>query len=483
MLNWQKLSHLNQNQIKKLQDQKVRDFIKYQIPYHPYYSNVLKNIRIDFDNIRTTDDLQKIPFTSKEDIAPTLNNQKKPIDFVLQPNKELIKKYSPKTKLIKMGLKKIFQGQEKLKETIEKEYKPIHLHFTTGRTSLPVPFLYSFTDLERLKQGGIRLLDVFDIPPEEKAINGFPYAPHLAFWQVYWASIGAGITTLQTGGGKIMGTKKIIDSIERMKANTLIFMPGYAYHLLRIAVKEKRDFSSIKQVIFGGERVTPGLREKIKEFLEEMGARDVRVLATYAFTEGKTAWAQCHEQSGYHLYPDLEFIEIVDKNGQRLPSGENGEIVYTALDWRGSVVLRYRTGDLGSLEIGPCPYCGRTVPRIKPDIQRSSEFKEFELTKVKGTLINLNNFFPLLSGHSQIEEWQVEIRKLHDDPHEIDELYLYLAPKSGVSFAKLNQELSEKIKAEMEISPKIIELSLDELTRRLGMETELKEKRIVDLRM
>lgn len=100
------------------------------------------------------------------------------------------------------------------------------------------------------------------------------------------------------------------------------------------------------------------------------------IFSTYAFTEAKTAWVQCAENSGYHLYPDLEYIELVNENGEPIKEGEKGEVVYTSLDWRGSTVIRYRTGDIcEGIEYSPCPHCQRTMPRLKPGIERKSEFK------------------------------------------------------------------------------------------------------------
>jgi phenylacetate-coenzyme A ligase PaaK-like adenylate-forming protein len=218
-----------------------------------------------------------------------------------------------------------------------------------------------------------------------------------------------------------------------------------------------------------------------------MGAKSPRILATYALTEGRVAWGECSEEAtGYHTYPDMEFFEIVDpKTGERVDEGETGEIVYTALDWRGSCVIRYRTGDIakGGITYEKCPNCNRTVPRIDSDITRLSEHKDFNLSKVKGTLIDLNAFFPLLAGHPEVEEWQVEIKKKDDDPFEMDELYVYIAPKPGADFEKLKSEIKKLILAETEIAPTaIIETKLHDLLAKLGMETELKEKRIVDRR-
>jgi len=98
-------------------------------------------------------------------------------------------------------------------------------------------------------------------------------------------------------------------------------------------------------------KVSEGLRVKLRELALELGAPKVVVLATYGFTEARQAWAECpfpqdHPSPGYHLYPDMGVIEVVEpQTGEPLPPGETGEIVFTPLDARGTVVLRYRTGD------------------------------------------------------------------------------------------------------------------------------------------
>lgn len=480
-LNWQKISHLSREEIKELQNKKLRYFIKHELLYSPYYRALFQKNNLSPADFKTTDDLVKIPLSSKADLAPTEADRARPRQFMLQPDEHLIKKYASKKKLAGLLIKKLL-GRD-AKRSLEKEYKPIHLHFTTGRTALPTPFGYSATDLEILKESGERLLDVIAVPRDQVAINAFPYSPHLAFWLAYYAFVKLGMTSIQTGGGKVMGTLKIIDAIERMKASLVVFIPGYGYHLLREAVSQKRDFSAVKYVVTGGERLSQGARDKIRELLTELGAKEPQVYATYAMTEAKTAWIQCAENTGYHLYPDLEFFEVVDKEGRRVKEGEEGELVYTALGWRGSVVVRYKTGDLcQGIDYGSCPVCGKTVPRIFPDIQRSSEMKEFNLTKVKGELVNLNNFYPLLSGLKEIEEWQVEIRKKDNDPFEVDELILSVALRQSVKFSEYKPKLERIVTAEMGVGVEVEEADLTKLLDKLGMETELKEKRIIDTR-
>lgn len=483
MENWEKLCKMPYKEIKEMQNRKLRAFLANQIYlYSPYYSSLLKEQKIDPFKVKGIDDLRHLPFTYKWDIAPTDEEPQKSKDFVIRPDEEVTEKYGHLAKMSMTG------GKAMVEERVY-DFKPVHIHFTTGRTALPTPFVYSRRDLENLRESGNRLLNVFGVTGEDIVVNCFPFAPHLAFWQTFFAGEKMNVGGFHSGGGKIVGTKNLMDAFEYLRPTVAVFIPGYCYYFLREAVKQGRDFSSVKKIFFGGERVPPGLKEKIKELFKQLGAEDVMVLATYGMTEAKVAWAECpshDEYYGYHLYPDMEVFETVDpETGDPVGEGEEGEIVYTALDWRGTAVLRYRTGDIavGGLLYEPCPNCGRTMPRISSNIQRKSELKEFNMTKVKGTLVNLNNFFPLMMSHPDIEEWQVEMRKRNDDPFDLDEIYLYVATKGEIDREKLVADLKQKVVRDTEVSlTDIIFKSVPELVSQLGMETELKEKRILDSR-
>lgn len=480
-MEWKKLNQLSAEDIKTMQSGLLKKFVRYQLPYSPFYRKLFQENHLSFDDIETLDDLQRLPFTSKRDIAPTNDDQGKQRNFILQPDESLIKKHASALTLAKIMKRKMF-GQDVARE-LEREYKPVHIHFTTGRTALPTAFSYSERDIVQLKETGARMLDVIGIPRTIFGVNAFPYAPHLAFWLTFYAMQAIGLSSVQTGGGKIMGTKKIMDLIERVKAGLVTFIPGYCHFLLRKALEEHRDFSSLRYVIFGGERVAPGLRDKVRDLLAKLGSKNPTIFSTYAFTEGKTAWIQCAENTGYHVYPDMEYFEVVDKEGNRVKDGEPGELVYSSLNWRGTIVMRYKTGDLvQGIAYEPCPHCGKTVPRIHPDIQRSSEIKEFHLTKIKGELVNLNAFYPLLSGHPKIDEWIVEIRKKDNDPYGVDELIVHIAPHSGADFQQLIPEIQDLIQDEAGVNATVTETPVADLLHKMGMETELKEKRIIDNR-
>src|SRR5256714_8248077 len=130
------------------------------------------------------------------------------------------------------------------------------------------------------------------------------------------------------------------------------------------------------------------------------------------------AWGECsfprdQPSGGYHLYPDLGIMEVIDPaSGEVVPDGHPGELVFTPLDSRGTVVLRYRTGDYidGGLVYEPCPHCGRRMPRLVGKISRSSEIKSMNLDKLKGTLVDFNQLEHVLDDAPNIGTWQLEIR-------------------------------------------------------------------------
>ena len=485
--------HLPVKQYLAAQEQHMVRFIRELVyPYSPYYHELLDYNRIKPGVIKTVKDLSCIPFTTKADIAPLPEDPDIPFSLLLRPPSQRAQEVSSSLRLKQKTLR-LTHGKKGYAQLMDTEFLPVHYHFTIGRTALPTPILYTAYDLRRIREAGRRLFELLELKREDMIINAFPFSPHLAFWMTYFAAEAAGVPALHTGGGRILGTHRILEALERLKGTVLTATPSYAYHLLRIAAREGRDFSRLQTLIMGGDRLPAGLKEKIRELLGKVGAEQAAVASTYGFTEGRVAWGECRPSalskelsSGYHLFPDMEIIEIVDpESGKRRGEGEDGEIVYTTLDWRGSVLLRFRTGDLvkGGVDMAPCPFCGRSVPRLGMEITRTSDYKEFELTKLKGTLVDLNAFYPLLSGHKDVLEWQLEIRKHNDDPFDLDELYLHVTPAEGMSKQYLEKELQELLQREVEVAPtRIVFHSLPRLLERLGLDTKGRELRFADLR-
>lgn len=488
---WGRIDNLNHQEILDLQNKKLRHFItRYVYPFSPHYQKIFDQQKINPTDVRTVQDLRHIPFTSKIDLLSTDTRPDVFKDYILQPSKELIRKHWPKSVLLEMALQSLTQGKESVELQLTREFKPVFMTFTTGTTNKPVPFLYSNYDIQNLHVYGARMLELFNVSKNENIISMFPFAPHLAFWQVVFGGLEACNLVLSTGGGKVMGTEGNIGTLLKMKPTVIIGVPSYVYHVIRSAKEKNIRLDSVKKVVLGAAKIEEGFKQKLAELLESMGATGVSIFGTYGFTEARTAWAECPTSldvsSGYHLYPDKEIFEIVDpETGEQKKEGEDGELVYTSLDSRASAMLRYRTGDFvkGGITYEPCPHCRRRVPRISSDITRLSNLKDLQLSKIKGTLVNMNLFASIFSDIKEIEEWQLEIKKRNNDPYDCDEFLVYLAVSNGIHREALAERVKRAICAQTEITPNAVQfLNLEEIIKRLELETANKEKRILDTR-
>ena len=488
---WGSVARLPRQKIQELQNQKLHHFInRYLYPFNPYYHRLFDQNKIDPKAIRTVADLHRIPFTSKTDFLAVPQDGDRFKEFILQPDKEKIRAAWPPLKLASLALTAALHGQGAVEDKLMAEFKPCFMTFTTGTTNRPVPFMYSSHDINNLSISGGRMLKLFKIKSSENIVNTFPYAPHLAFWQVVFGALSAHALALSTGGGKVMGTEGNIAVIQKLKPSVVLGVPSYIYHILREAADKKCGLNFVQKVVLGAARVTPAFKAKVVELLTSMGAKNVAVFGTYGFTEARSAWAECpagpQGSSGYHLYPDKEVFEIVDpKTGEVKKEGEDGELVFTAIDARASVVIRYRTGDFvkGGISYGPCPHCGSTVPRISSDITRLSDIKNMHLSKIKGALVNLSHFDAIFSEIAAVDEWQVEIKKKNDDPFDVDEVLIYICGRPGADQAQVESQLRKKLLLATELAPNAIHwISRPEIVKRLELETANKEKRIVDRR-
>ena len=480
-------------ELKGLQNKKLRYFItRHLYPFSPYYRQLFDRHKIKPGSIKSVGDLRRIPFTSKSTFLGLI--QKDPargdLELYLKPTDELIKKFLPRTELAKFLIASIFKGKSSLKKRLEEEYKPVFLTATAGTTHRPVSFLYTRYDIENLYVYGKRLIEIFGIKGGNLAVNVFPYAPHLAFWQTVFAGVAAGEFILSTGGGKILGTEGNIQAILKIKPKFLIGVPNYVYHILKTAREENLKMDFLNRIVLGAARVTLGFKQKLARLLNEMGASDVLVFGTYGFTEARAAWGECPVpigvSSGYHTYPDKEVFEIIDpESGEVKREGEDGEIVYSNIDSRGTCVLRYRTGDIvkGGIVYSPCPYCARRVPRLSSDISRTSNIKSFQFSKIKGTVVNLNDVGHILDEDADIDEWQIEITKRGDDPYDVDELNLYVSLLKDIDKDKFAEALNQRLLSHEEVSfNRINFVTRDEIKHRIEIESSVKAKKIVDRR-
>lgn len=472
---------LDPAETERLQMSQLRRYLRVVVqPFSPFYHDRIDPAAIR--SLRRHRDLEQLPLTSKRDLLNTTEHPQRSRELVISPIEKILR-HRPAT-----FLRALLRGRATVARDLSREFRPVLMTSTTGRSSDPVPFLYSAHDLDILTDAGTRLMEIGDSRPEWKHLNLFPYAPHLAFWQAHQASLGFGTFCLSTGGGKVMGTAGNVRMLGKIQPEVLIGMPTFIYHVLQQAVEEDIELTGLRRIVLGGEKVADGIRRKLKALAARLGSGTVDVIATYGFTEAKMAFPECpvprHEPpSGYHLYPDFGIVEVIDPaSGRQVPDGTPGEIVFTPLDSRGTTVLRYRTGDIvaGGIVRDPCPYCGRSVPRLVGKISRVSDHRRMQLDKIKGTLVDFNELEHLMDNCQSVGQWMIELRKLHDDPLEVDELIVHA---ESANQTESRREITRSLSVGAEISPNGIEFHSPEEMRQLqGVGRLLKEQKILDNR-
>jgi phenylacetate-CoA ligase len=449
------------------------------LPFSAHYRALFRDLRIRPNTLRDFQTLRHLPFSTKEDLLKSSR------DFVLTPDERVLKLRPANI------LAALTRGREAVKEELEREFRPLMMTSTTGRSAEPAPFIFTGHDVKTLSVAGARVMRICGARREMRMLNMFPFAPHLAFWHTHYAGMEFGVFMVSSGGGKGLGTEGNLRFIRKIEPDVMIGMPTFVYHVLRAAVDEGMRCAKLSKIVLGGEKAPPGMRRRLRELARELGAERVDVLPTYGFTEAKMAWPQCPcedpaDSSGYHLSPDLGIVEVIDPaTGGQVPEGEPGEVVWTPLEARGSVVLRYRTGDIvsGGIVYGKCPHCGRNMPRLMGEISRTSEIREMRLEKLKGTLVDFNRLEHVLDDCEQVATWQLEIRKTHDDPLELDELILHVQKAGDDSDEAMRDLLYERFVAETETHPnRILFHGEAELRRMQGVGAMLKEQRVVDHR-
>lgn len=477
---------LDRTTLLDLQGRKLHRYLRdCVLPFSKHYQRVFAEAGLRADDIRSVADLAKIPFTSKEDLLPTPEQPRRSLDFILIPDK--------KTLARRPGViwRALTRGRARTQEELDREWRPIFMTATTGRSTESVAFLYSQHDIANLGLGSGRVADMGGRTRDDRMLNMFPFAPHLAFWYMYYAGIDRNIFSLSTGGGKVMGTEGNLRAIQKIRPTVLAGMPTFLYHVLTEAVQEGLRLEGITCVLLGGEKVADGTRRKLAELCAQVGSPNVFVVATYGFTEAKLAWSECQfppgqPHSGYHTFPDLGIFEVIDPaTGKVQPDGVGGEIVWTPLSQRGTVVLRYRTGD--HIEHGQtyerCPYCGKTAPRLMGRISRVSDFRALRFQKIKGTIIDFNELEHALDDLRGIGSWQIELRKVRDDPLELDEIHLHVTKAGADSDDVLSMQLSNMLHSHFEIRPNRIVFHTQEEMRELQkVGVALKEQKVVDNR-
>jgi phenylacetate-CoA ligase len=468
---WSKISRMPAPAIKSMQDDLLQKMIVELSAGHPYYRNLFKQSGIDAAAFKAAD-LTKLPFTGKSDILAPPDDPSHPKKFVLEAPAE-------EQGGGKKGGFKLFGKKDAGPDP--QDYKLMNLYYTAGRTARPVPIVYTTYDLENLKEAGLRAYDIWEMTRDDTMVNAFSYAPNVSFWQFYYSGMETGSTVLQTGGGRVLGMEKILRALDNMDAPVLATSPGYAQFALQTVAHFGFNMKSLERLIVGNDYTPMCQVERLKKLMAGVLAKDTRVQRVYFVSEAKSGWAECEPDQGYHLNPDHVLVEIVDpETGAVKGEREAGEVVITNLDARGTVFLRFRTGDIatGGITTEPCPKCGRTVPRILGDIERKDLI--FDMQGGNGPVkFNGNALRRYMLEKTDVLQWYSELTR----SGQTDGLNMVIKVSKEIENEKaFTEDLAKQLAGKFTLPVTVDTSSLDAVINKTGMEKSVTEQRIFDLR-
>lgn len=465
--------------IKSMQERKLHNMIRLAYHHSPFYKKLFRENGLSPSDIRTLDDLTKIPFTKKEHLM------EEPKDFILQPTEVTLKKTLPTSTKLRAAFYDKLMSMEKVTSELKEEYKPVMFVVSSGRASgMPTPVFYTKKDLDIFAECGARIGTTIGGTEDSIFHIAFPAGLHMAFWQCVAASDTIGALSIRFGAGM---TDKQVLIIDKFGVTDMVGVPTYTKYLSEAAVHMKEEghdisFHNLKNVLCAGERFPEGMKKKILDNLGAVGAQ-CRILEGYGSSECKTSFVECTPGSGFHLHPDVHIWEILDeKTLEPVGEGERGVLAFTHIDFRGTVFLRFLTQDVAERGIvyERCE-CGRTSPRIMSPIGRMHEYSaKINIARVKGTNLDLNAVDDLLSEIPGLEVYQAVITKTDlRDPYSLDEVLIRAGIEKGKEPA-IEKLITSKMKNIFEITPLVqcVDTSV--------LEDELVEKwkalRVVDLR-
>jgi len=438
---------LSPEALRALQDDALAQMVALCERGHPYYQRLLRQHGLRASDLRTTEDLQKLPLTRKQDLM-----------------------HAPEA--FRLTLPELPVAERVLWD----------IAYTTGTTGQPTPVYSTTHDFYANLECWRRLWTIAGVRRDDIVANLFPLTsyPSGAFLRTAISSIGALVLNALPGASYPpfpvqRSVDEVIDLVVEKGATVLGAVPSFLRRLLMRAEERQADFSRVRLVCLTGEACPPGLREDLRARLLRLGARAPRINVRLGFTEAQAAFVECEEGGPLmNPAPDLLFFEIVDPaSGERLPDGQPGLLVMTHLNRRGTVLLRYVLGDVTALARDRCSTCGLTTERVLQPPVRADH-----LTKVRGMLVNPDVIHDLLAAQPEVEEYQIVFRKEDPrDPYSRDELVLRLAV-AGEATA-VSQAVAAAVREAVRVNPVI------EIVERAAIFVPgagMKARRVIDLR-
>ncbi len=325
-------------ELKELQLKRLRWVVDHAYKNNRVYHDNFKSAGLKPGDIKTLDDLAKIPFLTKDDLRNSY-----PFGMVCVPMD-----------------------------------KVIEIHASSGTTGKPVVGTYTKGDLGVWSEVMARAIRANNLKAGDRMHNAYGYGLFTGAHGFERGAQTAGVTVFPLSSGN---TKRQINMMKDLGSTGLACTPSYSLYLAEAAQEMGLDPQtdlSIKSGLFGAESWGEELRKTINKVW------DMEAFDHYGLTEviGPGVSVECGQHDGLHINADHFLPEIIDpKTGERLEPGEKGELVFTSLTKEAFPSIRFRTKDISILYEDVCE-CGRTSPRHARLMGRSDD-----MMKVKGVIV------------------------------------------------------------------------------------------------
>ncbi|MBQ5778980.1 MAG: phenylacetate--CoA ligase [Paludibacteraceae bacterium] len=406
---------------KKLQGVRLHKLVERLYHSVPFYRQKMQEMNLLPSDIQTIEDIQKLPFTTKEDLRDNY-----PTGLFAVPKSEIVR-----------------------------------VHASSGTTGKPTIVGYTRRDLEIWSECIARCLSSFGVNRDDVVSVAYGYGLFTGGLGLHYGVEHLGAMVIPTSTGN---TEKHIRLLHDMKVTTIACTPSYALHLYESIQKYGYDMNefSLRIGIFGGEPWTDNMRKEIEEKLH------IKAYNIYGLSEimGPGVAHECECQDGTHIIEDHFFPEIIDpETCEVLPDGVQGELVLTTLTKEGIPLIRYRTKDLTALHHEVCS-CGCTEVRMDRIMGRSDDM----------LIIRGINVFPsqIESVILEMKEFEPQYQLIVDKKGNLDTLAVHVEVKPSFMSDDLNammvlkKQLSDRIKSVLSISAEIVFVEPGSIERSQG---------------
>jgi len=436
---WSAVETMSRQELENLQLRRLVSLLKYLQGNSAFYKNKLSSCGVPYQDIKTLDDLIKLPFTSKQDIINAAE---------------------------KSGYTcgELFCGDPK---------EILRWHRTSGTTGKPVKIADTMEDWNKFADLSAEALYAMGVRRDDVVVVGFGYGPFVAFWAYIAGLEKIGATFVPSGG---LDTQARIELIKDFGATVFMSVPSYAIHVgetSRALGIELSKSTRVGLVIHTGEPATPLMKRKIEEL---WGVRQGDRVGT---TETGGFAFQCPQSPGiYHIQEDFFVPELIDPaDGRRVEPGGEGELVLTPLYRRGMPLLRFRTENLVKSSKNFGCVCGRNYLSLEETDNGVVIRRLDKLLKIRGALVD-----PILIENivRQFEWFGGEYRIIFEKKGDMDEIRVRIELKDKIepiSAQDARIKLAEELKRRLMVRIDVEFVAFGKLER-----FEEKAKRIIDLR-